>query len=106
MGILTHGLLKFRANGEEGLSVAKHHASCIGKRQTTSAPDQQRHAERLFEGLDLAADRLRRQVQTFAGSDHAPKFGHLIEIVEMLVVHEDRPLSQPGRAGKPSHFFE
>ena len=72
------------------IGIAHHQPACVGGLNPAPGLAQQRLADALLQLLDLAAERLRRQVQLLAGAHDAAGVQHRPEVVQVFVIHGDR----------------
>ncbi len=77
---------QFVSEREDLLGVAENAPAGVGQFEAASDPAEQRDAETVLEFAQLAADRLRRQVQLLAGAGDRARFGDGPEVTQMLVV--------------------
>ncbi len=84
--IVTNGVEQFVAQRENLFGVAEQ--ALAGFRELQPAPDaaEQFDAEHRLEFAQLAADRLRRQVQLLAGAGDAAGLGDHPEVAQVFVV--------------------
>jgi hypothetical protein len=84
--LVARHLEQFIAKGEDLLGVAQNAPAGIGDLQAAAGATEQLDAQRFFEFAQLAADRLRGQVQLLAGASDRARFGDHPEITQVLVV--------------------
>lgn len=82
----TDGFEQLVAEGEDLLGIAEHALAGFGQFETASDPPEQVDAQRRLEFAELAADRLRRQVEPLAGARDAAGLGHHPEIAQVLEI--------------------
>ena len=84
--ITPDGTRKLGADGEYFLGIAVHDSTRLGHCEAPPDAFEQGLADVLFEYLDLAADRLRCQVQNLCRPGHAALPGHGPEILQVVVI--------------------
>ena len=77
---------QFIAEREDLLGVTEDAAAGVGEFQAAADAAKKLDAERFFEFAQLAADRLRGQVQLLAGASNGTGLGDHPEVAQMLVV--------------------
>ena len=75
------------AEREDVACIVQCQPAELGQYQLASLPHEQGVAERLLQLLDLAAQRLWREVQLLGGPRDAAGFSHMQKVLEVLVVH-------------------
>ena len=85
-GPVAQNFLQFLTERKDLVGIAESHASRLVKFKTPADTVEELVAERFFQKRELSADRLRRQVQLFAGTANAAAFRHDPEIMKMFVV--------------------
>ena len=83
---VAHDLREFAAQREDLLGVSVHQMPCFREHQPPTDALEQRLTDRLFQQAKLAADRLRREVQQFAGAGDPAVFRDGIEVLQVPVV--------------------
>jgi hypothetical protein len=92
---VAQGGLELVGGTKHPVGMVEHQPAGFGEFERSPRTAQQRLADGLFEQADLAADRLRRDVQAFAGTRHTAMFGHGPEVLQVLDVQVHRRLRLP-----------
>ncbi|SCM79246.1 hypothetical protein KL86PLE_90306 [uncultured Pleomorphomonas sp.] len=85
---------------EHVMGGAVEQFALLGEDQAAGVAVEQRHAEILLEGADLAADGGLAHVQAVAGVGEAPGVGGGVEYPELVPIHRV-PLCRPHRCRRP-----
>ncbi|MNI30878.1 hypothetical protein D3C73_847390 [compost metagenome] len=88
-GAVTQIVQQFVAQGEDAVRVLQRSTADIREFKPPPHPPEQRRAQRGFQFLQLAADRLRRALQLLCRAGDAASLGDHPEIAQMFVVESD-----------------
>jgi hypothetical protein len=73
--LVAHGVEQFVAESKDLFGVAEDASAAVGEFQATPDAAEQGHPEAFLQLAQLAADRLRREMQLFAGAGDGAGFG-------------------------------